>query len=255
LNEYLLVMTACIDPSNGAYPLKRADPLVRLEDYKTALRYWLHLPDSRLGKILFLENSAYPLDSLRAIAGHENPLNKQVEFVSLDCNWYPPGGHYGYAELRMLDLGLQQSELRRLTTHMIKVSGRFQFPALGRLLDRVPENFDAVADAKAWDGFREKRKHPYVTTPIILFKHSFYAQHLQQSYHELESGPLTHIETIYFEKLAALRPTHSIVLRFPCNVDPVGFPAHRDSSYSSPRDTLKNSFRAMARVLLPNWWI
>jgi hypothetical protein len=33
-NEYLLVMTSCINPSGSSANVVRADPLVRLEDYK-----------------------------------------------------------------------------------------------------------------------------------------------------------------------------------------------------------------------------
>ncbi len=181
-------MTACVDPSKGHYRLKRADPSVRLEDYKIAFRYWLSLPDKRIQNILLIENSGYPLDSLKEIAERENPLKKTVEFISLDCNWYPVGGHYGYAELRMLDLGLQQSKLRDSTTHMIKVSGRFKFTALGKLLDRLPDGFDAVADTRAWRTLRHKHPRPNVTTQIILFAHDFYKKYLQDCYRELESG-------------------------------------------------------------------
>lgn len=131
-NEYLLVMTACIDPGAGHYRIDRADPDLRLSDYQHALRFWLAYPDPRTRRILFIENSGYPLDSLEAIAAAENPLHKEAEFISLHCNWYPETSHYGYAEMRMLDLGLQQSQLRRDTTHMIKVTGRppFRFSAV-----------------------------------------------------------------------------------------------------------------------------
>lgn len=254
MNRYLLVMTACIDPRKGEYPLKRFEPSVRLEDYKSALRYWLAHPDKRLNSILFLENSAYPLDALRAIAERENPLGKAVEFVSLDCNWYPPGGHYGYAELRMLDLGLQQSQLRAATTHMIKVSGRFQFPQLTRLLDRVPQDFDAVADARGWVNLYRKLELPYVTTPIILFRHEFYREHLQTCYVGSETGD-THAEILYYQKMAPLKNSHRILFRFPCNVNPVGQPAHRTTSYGSPKEAVKNGVRAVARIVFPNWWV
>ena len=46
-NEYLLVMTACIDPSAGHYRIDRADPAIRLLDYQQALRFWLSYPDPR----------------------------------------------------------------------------------------------------------------------------------------------------------------------------------------------------------------
>lgn len=255
MERYLLVMTACVDPSQGEYRLNRADPIVRLEDYKTALRFWLEFADDRIRNILFIENSNYPLDEFKAMAERENPLNKKVEFISLDCNWYPPGGHYGYAELRMLDLGLQQSRLRHSTTHMIKVSGRFQFPRVTRLLDRVPADFDAVADARAWQNLHKRLDRPYVTTQIILFAHDFYGKHLQTCYRDLESGPESHMETIYYRKLRELSASYRVIFRFPCNVCPVGFPAHRARSYSHPSQILVNIFRAMTRLALPGWWI
>jgi hypothetical protein len=255
MDRYLLVMTACVDPSHGEYRLNRADPATRLDDYKTALRFWLQFPDKRIRNILFIENSNYSLDCLKMIAEQENPLTKNVEFVSLDCNWYPPGGHYGYAELRMLDLGLRQSKLRNSTTHMIKVSGRFKFPGLTRLLNRLPSDFDAVADARAWLTLRKRLERPYVTTQIILFAHDFYGSYLQDCYRDLELGKESHMETIYYRKLAELSGANRVVFRFPCNLSPVGFPAHRARSYTHPSQIAVNAFRAVSRRLLPNWWI
>jgi hypothetical protein len=186
MNDFLLTMTACIDPSKGDCTLVRSDPAIRLGDYESALRYWLGYTDARIGKILFIENSGYPLDSLKEIADRENPMRKEVEFVSLDCNSYPVGGHYGYAELVMLDLGLQQSRLRSLTTHMIKTSGRFWFPTLSRLLDRLPANFDVAADARDRKLLRRNNERPFITTQIILFSHRFYGQNLQRAYEEID---------------------------------------------------------------------
>jgi hypothetical protein len=255
VKRYLLVLTACVDPRQGEYQLHRADPAMRLEDYKAALRFWLRFPDERVQHILFIENSAYPLGELESIAATENAVGKNVEFISLDCNWYPPGGHYGYAELRMLDLGLRQSKLRAGTTHMIKVSGRLKFPRLSRLLDQVPADFAAVADSRAWESLSKRLDQPYVTTQIILFRNDFYQMHLQGCYHELESGKVSHMEVIYYRKLAELASANDIVFRFPCNVPPVGIPAHRNRSYSHPSQLLFNGFRALSRRMLPNWWI
>lgn len=255
MNQYLVVMTACIDPQNGQYPLTRSDPSIRMEDYKSALKFWLSYPDPRLCQILFIENSNYPLEALQEIARTSNPLDKEVEFISLDCNWYPPGGHYGYAELRMLDLGLEQSQLRRQTTHMIKVSGRFKFPNLSRLLNKLPDNFDAMADTRSWQSLTKRHAHPNVTTQIILFKHDFYRKYLQDCYRELETSEDNHMEAIYYSRLEAIKDSHNIFFRFPINVTPVGQPAHRARSYQHPSQVLKDGLRAVARRLFPHWWL
>jgi len=255
MNRFLLTMTACVDPSKGDLTLSRADPIVRLTDYENSLRYWLKYADARIDKILFIENSGYSLDSLKNIADHENPNGKEVEFVGLDCNWYPPGGHYGYAELRMLDLGLEQSRLRRLTTHMIKTSGRLHFPTLSRLLDRLPPNFEVAADARVRTLLRTKHERPFITTQIILFSHKFYAQRLQKAYEELSQRGIVFIEHLLYDKLIALQGKPEIILRFPCNVDPVGFPAHRTRSYDHPLQKSVYAVRSIVRRVFPSCWI
>jgi hypothetical protein len=255
VDKFLLTMTACIDPSTGGYLSQRSDPQIRLADYEVALRYWLHYPDKRLGKILFIENSGYSLRSLESIAEKENPFEKSVEFVSMDCNWYPPDGHYGYAELRALDLGLQQSKLKSETTHMIKATGRFQFPSLSKLLDRLPTDFDVAADARVRKILRGKNERPFITAQIILFSHSFYERYLQKGYEELGKDGVVFIEWLFYNKLIQLKGTPGILLRFPCNVDPVGFPAHRARSYSHPLQKAVYGLRGVARRLFPGWWI
>jgi hypothetical protein len=255
-NEYLLVMTACIDPRAGHYRIDRADPATRLVDYQHALRFWLSYPDKRTRRILFIENSGYPLDSLKAISQRENILGKEVEFISLDCNWYPENSHYGYAEMRMLDLGLQQSRLRHETTHMIKATGRLTFPGLSGLLDHIPDSFDFVADARTWRTPWKKHRIPFVGTQLILFSHDFYAIHLQTKYDEM--AKTSHwMESFFYRELSQLPPTgkHLRLLRFPRSVDPVGQPAHRSRSYSHPAQRITNAFRAGMRRIAPDWWL
>jgi hypothetical protein len=255
-NKYLLMMTACIDPSAGHYRIDRADPATRLLDYQHALRFWLSYPDQRLRRILFIENSGYPLDSLQAIVHSENKLGKETEFISLNCNWYPETSHYGYAEMRMLDLGLQQSRLRRETTHMIKVTGRLTFPALTRLLDHIPDDFDFVADARIWRTPWKKHTVPFVGTQLILFSHDFYAAHLQTQYDRMAES--SHwMESFFYRELSQRPPSpeHPRLLRFPRSVDPVGQPAHRSRSYSHPVQRITNTFRAAMRRIVPGWWI
>jgi hypothetical protein len=255
-NEYLLVMTACVDPSAGHVHIDRADPEIRVLDYQRALRFWLLYPDPRLQRILFIENSGYALDSLKDIAASENKLAKETEFISLNCNWYPDTNHYGYAEMRMLDLGLQQSRLRSETTHMIKATGRLTFPGLNRLLDHVPDNFDFVADARAWRTPWKKHSIPFVSTQLILFSHSFYSAHLQTKYDEM--AKTTHwMESFFYRELSQLPASedHPRLIRFPRSVDPVGQPAHRSRSYSHPTQRITNAIRAGMRQLAPGWWL
>jgi hypothetical protein len=47
----------------------------------------------------------------------------------------------------------------------------------------------------------------------------------------------------------------NVLLRFPCNVDPIGQPAHRLRSYTDPRQLAVNAARSILRRVAPGWWI
>src|SRR5579875_540446 len=146
--SYLLVLTATIKPAAAAAAeVYRKDPNLRLNDYLNPLRFWIAYPDPRLDKILFLENSGADLSAVRRLVD-ECDSNKQVEILSVPGNNIPPGINYGYGEMEMLDCGLAQSELRRATTHMLKITGRLTFPTVTTLLDRLPATFDVAVDCR-----------------------------------------------------------------------------------------------------------
>ena len=108
--EFLVVLTATVTPSQGAR-VNRNDPTVRREDYAKGLRFWLSHPDQRLSRILFLENSRDDLSHFQRIVTAENAYGKEVEFVSTDPAVIPRGISFGWGELRMLDEGLDRSQL------------------------------------------------------------------------------------------------------------------------------------------------
>ena len=45
--EYVVVMTACIDPGEKHPQMNRRDPNVRRQDYQNALHFWVTHPDPR----------------------------------------------------------------------------------------------------------------------------------------------------------------------------------------------------------------
>lgn len=254
-SNYLLVMTACIDPQNGGNKgiaqVNRADPVLRLRDYEQALRFWLRYPDHRIDRILLIENTGYSLKSLQEIAAYENKLNKTVEFISLVCNECPPGIHYGYAELNMLDLGLAQSTLAQKSDYLIKVTGRLVFPTLTRLLDRLPDDYEFAVD------FREQRiwkPYKFVTTQLMIFSRSFYTEKLMDIKSKL-SPEMPLIENLLYFELLRYASTPGAILRWSVNVDPVGYAAHTNTSYQSLKRRFVSLGRSICRKLLPNWWV
>jgi hypothetical protein len=248
--RYLLVMTATIVPAPNA-GVKRADPQVRLEDYKQALRFWLHYEHPSADRILFLENSGAGLEQLQAIARDENPQHKPIEFLAIPGNYIPAGSNYGYTEMELLDEGLARSELRRQTTHMIKVTGRLTFPALGKALDQTKKPFELLVDCRKL-GF--PRRGFDANTQLWVCSHGFYDRVLRDSKREMNSTDVRLLEHLIYRKVAPFKGQPGIHLRFPCNVEPVGFSGFKSRSYNTPGAALTRCIRAFLRVIAPNYW-
>jgi hypothetical protein len=251
--RYLLVMTATIIPAANA-GVKRADPRVRLEDYKQALRYWLLYEHRTAERILFLENSGADLSELEAIARDENPLGKPVEVLSVPGNAIPEGRNYGYTEMQLLDDGLAVSRLRRETTHMVKTTGRLVFPALGRALDRVERlgaPLELMVECRKL-GF--PRRGYDAATQLFVCSHRFYDRILRGAKEEMNATDVRLLEHLIYRKVAPFKGVPGHALRFPANIEPVGYSGFKSRSYRSVGSVVSGAVRAGLRVVAPGWW-
>jgi hypothetical protein len=254
--RYLLVMTATVTPAPSAQ-VKRSSPSVRLDDYKRALRFWLSDPHAAAERILFLENSGADLSELRAIAEKENPLGREVEFLSLPVHQIPPGGNYGFTEMQMLDEGLALSKLRPATTHMIKTTGRLTFPALAKALDRIEKRaressaFELMIDCRRL-GF--PRRGADARVQHFVCSHAFYDRVLRNANREMTPEGPRLLEQLIFRKVIPFLGQPGHYLRFPCNIDPVGYFGFKDRRYNSPRTAISRRIRAILRVVAPGYW-
>ncbi len=255
--RYLLVMTATVTPALNAQ-VKRSSPQVRLEDYKLALRFWLRYPHPAAERILFLENSGADLSELRAIAERENPLGKDVEFISLPVHEIPPGTNYGYTEMQMLDEGLTQSKLRSATTHLIKTTGRLTFPALGKALDRIEKQtressapLELMIDCRRL-GF--PRHGADARVQLFACSHDFYDRVLRNANREMSQDGPRLLEQLIFRKVIPFKDQPGHYLRFLCNIDPVGHFGFKDRRYDSVRTVVSRRMRGLLRVVAPGYW-
>ena len=250
----LLVLTACVDPRSAPMKVWRSDPALRLKDYQQALRFWLALPDRRIQRIVFIENNGYPLDVFREQAARENPLGREIEFISLNCNDYPAHLSYGYAELEMLDLGLPLSRLARPDDVMIKVTGRLTFPGLPRLLDRLPDDLLFAVDGRL--GHLLIQRHPKprtVITQLFLVRLKFFMQDLRGINRRMKDYT-DDAEATLCEALGGHAGSPGAIFRWPVNCDPQGHGAFRNRDQQSLRQKFLHTVRAALRVILPELW-
>jgi hypothetical protein len=254
---YLTVLTAAINPSQHVQ-IARSDPQQRQQDYVRAFRFWLKNEDRRLTRLLFLENSGANLDVFRQISLHENPLRKEVEILSVPSRTVPLGMHYGWAELKMLDDGLSGSDLCRSCSHLIKATGRLTFPTISSLLDRAPQDFDALVECRIpTQTYRNgtnfvqaliKRECAYVTTQLLLFRKIFYDKHLVNLADSMKPvAGSAMIEDVIYDRLQSLACACSIHFRFPVNCDPSGVGATLNEVYDSRGRKIVSKVRGLFR--------
>jgi hypothetical protein len=254
---YLIVLTATVTPSINVQVL-RNDPEQRKRDYIRAFRFWLRHQDPRLTRLLFIENSGANLDIFRMIVSEENLMGKEVEILSVPPRKIPQNMHYGWGELMMLDDGLKSSSLARSCSHFIKATGRLTFPTISNLLDKAPQDFDALVECRIptrvyrrgrnFVQALTRRDGAYASTQLLLLKKSFYEQYFVGLAGLLQ--PFTDsdlMEAVLYKKLLSLRDTYSIHLRFPVNCDPSGVGASHGHDYDSRSRKIVGLVRRLLR--------
>lgn len=252
---YVILMTSCIDPSTGPAKIQRADPIVRLADYKRGLQFWLELPDERVKRILYVDNSGYPLDELRLLARDANPYEKEVEFVSSVDNNYPPELTYGYAELSMIDRAFSKSALIERSRYVIKATGRMQFRNVPCLLDKLPPQYLFAVDCRDNTHFVRVPQR-CVHAHLMIFRKSFYVDHLLGIKNRLDAERNQgSISLLLFQELMKFKGTNGAIFRWPVNLYSVGYSAKENKIHHSARAVMVNLARGVCRRLLPNWWV
>jgi hypothetical protein len=59
---------------------------------------------------------------------------------------------------------------------------------------------------------------------------------------------------LIFRKVIPFKGQPGIYLRFPINVEPVGYSGFKSRSYNSPNTALTRAIRAALRVIAPGYW-
>ena len=254
--RYTLLLTACIKTTTTIYDsVHRTDINIRLEDYKTALKYWLQNTDIVLDGIVFVENSMYDLSTIKKLVDENNDRRIKVEFLQNKATEVPEGVHYGYSELEMIDYAFANSSLIKASDYIIKATGRLYFPTVAKLLKRLPSQYNIAIDSRDYDILKHS-KH-YLVTTIFVVKKDFYATHLVGIKSNMVHGEASLMEDLYFSILKPmyLAGEKGLILRLPFSMNPVGIGAHWNVNYQSKRKLFESAVRDLFRVLLPKLWV
>ena len=243
-----VVLTACIQPKVVSGDSFRLDPKVRLNDYLIALDRWLTISDSRIDAIIFVENSCSDLSELMNLVKNRNIYDRKVEFLSFSESERPHSVHYGYSEMEILDYCIDNSKLINEYPVFIKATGRLFFSNLSKFVYYCSKNkFEFISDSRDYKFFNIE--HHYVVTTLFAVNREFYKKKLYNMKSDLMNGKYTFMEEAYF---AYLENEPNIKLRFPFNIDPIGFGAHANVNYSSINKKMFAFVRGVLRKMLPD---
>jgi hypothetical protein len=158
----VLLLTATIDPGATIMVVRR-DPLIRLQDYRTALESWLS--SGAIPRIVFCENSGYDLTSLQRLATPH--VGRDVEFISVSGNQHGATKGKGYAELSMIEHAMQRSELISNSDVVVKCTGRLTVRNATRVLRSAAAcDFDVMCSLRQHLTFADSRL--FAATPEFI---------------------------------------------------------------------------------------
>lgn len=256
--DFALFLTATIDIKGmpKAYPTV---PEMRQEDYFNSLKYYIHY-HPQVRKIIFVENSGYSLDRVRQVIV-DNPHNKEVEFISLNCNEFPRKLGKGYGESLLLEKGLEQSKLIHSVTHFAKMTGRIYLNNLTELLASIRQPYDCLCDYKD-QGWRlkqfagEKSASPHCDTRFLVFRKEFYAEHIKPLHqrHRESAGESAcfYLESQFYQAIQKAAASKTVISRFPIEPDFRGVAGHfGGKDYSSSKERAKFKMRLLMRKATP----
>jgi hypothetical protein len=70
----------------------------------------------------------------------------------------------------------------------------------------------------------------------------------------MNSTDLRLLEHLIFRKVIPFKGQPGYYLRFPCNIEPVGYSGFKSRSYRSPKTALTRAMRAALRMIAPDYW-
>jgi len=165
----LLTSTIQVDHPEFLRPGGRVDSRVRLQDYCTALEYWITGQRS-VRDIVFVDNSGHPLEALQAIVDRHRSAGKRVELISFRTEGYSPVRGRSYGELDIMRTALERSALLREAARFAKVTGRVCIPNFDAIVDAAPPDFDMVG--------RLSQNLTWLETVLVLFRTDLFSERL-----------------------------------------------------------------------------
>ncbi len=129
MNNVIILLTACVNPDNMIFTALQ-DPLDRLNQYISALKYYLENTDL---KIVLVENTNIDFSSM-----FNNEIEQgRLEFYTFQGNNYEKNKGKGYGEAMILKYALKYSRFLKKCDYLIKITGRLKLMNINQVIRQV----------------------------------------------------------------------------------------------------------------------
>lgn len=242
----LLLITSTIAPHSSVFLLAHRDPGRRLQDYIQAMEFYTKILDKNIfDRIIYVDNSGYPLDAIEQIA-KRNGVYDRCEFISFMTVPVEGVSRY-YLEVNLIQEAMQRSALLADDKASIwKVTGRYIVANIDTIVSRAPQKADLYINC---------RNYPERVCDFYLARFNGHA------YRELISRDLEAFkvarsgEVILRERIDNQAGNLTVVPRF--NVTPrlEGVRGWDGARYGGAKDLSKYYVRAMLNRIAPGLWL
>jgi hypothetical protein len=244
----ILLMTSTISPAVNTFLLSVTDPAERLEHYKRSLVFYArHLTERTFDRLVFVENSGYPLDDLFEVAVRAE-IAELVEFVSYKADIPPDNSRY-YLEINLLCFAMKNSNtIKRNQNSLIwKITGRYIITNIASIVSAAPRMADLYINVRNFP-------RPTLDFYLIGYRADSFYRHIGrdiEDYRTTRNG-----EDILREKIEAGKFVDvEIIPRFGRTPRLFGVRGFDGAQYGRVRDTLKYAVRSSLNAIAPSLWI
>lgn len=256
IDDFTLLLTASVDPK-GMPGVSESDPHDRETTYLKSFAYYLS-NHPRVRKIIFAENSGWPLDRLHEMAARANPHGKQIEILSFDCNNFPREKGKSFGELLLIEKALNESKLANSVSYIGKMTGRNLLLNLTRLLETLPRDFQLCCDIRD-HSFYEMLGMPdcghHCDSRFFLFTMPFFERYVRTVYATLPFEREYMLEGFLFDLVKQNERSERIIKRFRIEPEFSGTAGHfmknKAKNYDSVREVMKRRIRSCSRRVAP----
>jgi len=234
----VLLLTATVDTGQVVF-IKRRDPKRRFKDYEKALKKWCRVPVFH--SIIFCENSAFDISSLRKWAASAPEARTRLRFVSFRGNDFPPHLGKGYGDIDTLKHAISLAGLDGETI-LMKVTGRYYVRNVNALCDQIRahpecEVFGNMDSARRWADFI-----------IFAAKVSFYEKYLFPLHSHINDSAGVYSEHVLADAIQAGMAAGIRWMPWTCPLRLSGVSGTFNEPYSGPRYPIARARIALARV-------